>query len=129
MSQIRKTVLPVLFAAIWISISEFARNEFLLKKYWTRHYDSLGLVFPDGAMNGMFWGLWSLLLALFIWIISKKYDLIKTTFLAWLVGFVLMWIVIWNLGVLPAGILIFAVPLSLLEAFLAALIIRAMLPK
>jgi hypothetical protein len=44
--------------------------------------------------------------------------------LAWLVGFALMWVVIGNLGVLPKGILYFAVPLSLLEAFLAVIIIK-----
>ena len=35
-----------------------------------------------------------------------------------------MWIVIGNLGVLPYGLLAFAVPLSLLEAFVAALIVK-----
>jgi hypothetical protein len=35
-----------------------------------------------------------------------------------------MWVVIGNLGVLPIGILYFAVPLSLLEAFLAVIIIK-----
>jgi hypothetical protein len=40
-----------------------------------------------------------------------------------LAGFVMMWLVIGNLGVLPYGLLFIAVPLSLLEAFLAAFII------
>jgi hypothetical protein len=40
------------------------------------------------------------------------------------VGFVLMWMVIGNLGVLPAAILPVAVPLSMLEAFGAAWIIK-----
>ena len=35
-----------------------------------------------------------------------------------------MWVVIGNLGVLPYGLLLYALPLSLLEAFLAALIIK-----
>jgi len=35
-----------------------------------------------------------------------------------------MWLVIGNLGVLPWGILPVAIPLSLLEAFLAAFIIK-----
>jgi hypothetical protein len=35
-----------------------------------------------------------------------------------------MWLVVGNLGVLPFGLLLLAIPLSLLEAFLAALIIR-----
>jgi hypothetical protein len=124
MSFMKKTILPILAATVWISISEFARNELLFKSYWTNHYDGLGLVFPSGPVNGALWGLWSLLFAVAVFIMAKKFSLIQTTFLAWFVGFVLMWVVIGNLGVLPVGLLYFAVPWSWLEAFLAALITK-----
>lgn len=124
MKTLRKTILPVLLATIWISISEFVRNEFLFKSYWTNHYESLGLVFPSEPINGAFWGIWSLLFAILIFILNKKFSFAATTFVAWFAGFVLMWVVTWNMGVFPLGILWFAVPLSLLEAFLAAWIIR-----
>jgi hypothetical protein len=39
-------------------------------------------------------------------------------------AFVLMWIVTGNLGVLPFKLLLYAIPLSILETFLAALIIK-----
>lgn len=120
----KKTLLPILLATIWISISEFVRNEFILKSYWTDHYEKLGLVFPSDPVNGAVWGLWSLCLAIAIFFISKQFSLLQTVLLSWFVGFVLMWIVIWNMNVLPAGILWIAVPLSLLEVFLASLIIQ-----
>jgi hypothetical protein len=120
----KKTLLPILLATIWIGISEFVRNEILLKTYWTGHYEDLGLVFPTEPINGVVWGIWSLCLAIAIFIIAKKFTLIQTTLLSWFVGFVLMWLVIGNMGVLPYGILPFAVPLSLLEAFLASFIIK-----
>lgn len=120
----KKTVLPILLATIWISISEFVRNEFIVKSYWTGHYGNLGLVFPSEPINGAVWGIWSLCFAIAIFIIAKKFSLIQTSILSWFVGFVLMWIVVWNMGVLPSGILFFAVPLSLLEAFIASLIIK-----
>lgn len=120
--------MPVLLSTIWISISEFARNEFLLKQYWTEHYEGLGLVFPSAPVNGAVWGLWSLCFAIGIYIISRKFSLLQTTFLAWLVGFVMMWLVIGNMAVLPYGILPFAVPLSLLEAFVASFIVRKVRP-
>ncbi len=120
----KKSVLPILLATIWISISEFVRNEFLLKSYWTDHYQTLGLVFPSDPINGAVWGIWSLCFAIAIFIIAKKFSLIQTTFLSWFVGFVLMWISTGNMGVLPFGILLFAIPLSLLEAILASLIIK-----
>lgn len=126
MKFLKKTILPILLAAIWISVSEFVRNELLVKSYWTGHYEKLGLVFPSEPINGALWGFWSLLLAIAIFVISKKFSLIQTTLLSWFVGFVLMWFVIGNLGVLPDGLLYIAVPLSLLEAFLAAFIIFKM---
>ena len=120
----KKSILAIALATIWISISEFVRNEFLFKSYWTDHYESLGLVFPSEPVNGAVWGLWSLCFALAIYFIAKKFSLLETTLLSWFVGFVLMWIATGNMGVLPFGILLFAVPLSFLEAFLASLIIK-----
>jgi hypothetical protein len=124
MKTLKKTILPILLATIWISISEFVRNEFLFKSYWTDHYDKLGLAFPSEPVNGAVWGLWSLLFAILIFILNKKFSLLSTFFISWFGGFVLMWVVTWNMSVLPVNILWFAVPLSLLEAFLAAWIIR-----
>lgn len=123
MNFIKKYLIPVLAATIWISISEFVRNEFFLKSFWINHYQSLGLIFPSEPVNGAVWGLWSLCFAMAVFIISKKFTLLQTTMLSWFVGFVLMWISAGNLGVLPFGLLVYAIPLSLLEAFLASLII------
>ena len=124
MSFLKKTVLPILLATIWISLSEFARNELFLKSIWINHYQKLGLIFPSEPVNGAVWGLWSLLFAIAIFIISKKFALLQTTLLSWFMGFVLMWVVIGNLAVLPRGLLYIAVPLSLLEAFIASFIIK-----
>jgi hypothetical protein len=124
MKTIKKTILPILIATIWISISEFVRNEFLLKSFWTDHYESMGLNFPSEPINGIIWGIWSLCFAISIYIFAKKFTLMQTTFIAWFVGFVFMWLVIGNLNVLPFGILPFAIPLSILEAFLASLIVK-----
>ena len=109
-----------MLSTIWISISEFVRNQFILKTYWTSHYEKLGLIFPSEPVNGAVWGVWSLCFAIFI--ISKKFSLLHTTLICWFAGFVLMWLVIGNMGVLPAGTLYIAVPLSILEVFLAAFI-------
>ena len=125
----KKTILPVLLATIWISISEFVRNEFILKSYWTGHYQSLGMVFPSQPINGAIWGVWSLCFAIAIYIISRKFSLVQTFLLSWFIGFVLMWVVIWNMGVFPLSILPFALPLSLLEAYLASFIIHKISAK
>jgi hypothetical protein len=121
--MIKNTILPILLATVWISISEFVRNEFLLKPYWIDHYESMGLIFPSEPINGAVWGIWSLCFAISIFIIAQKFSLLQTTLLSWFVGFVFMWLVIGNMNVLPIGILPFAIPLSILETFGAAFII------
>jgi hypothetical protein len=124
MKLITKTIVPVFLTTIWISISEFARNEFLVKSFWTNHYHDLGLTFPSEPINGAIWGIWSLLFAIAIFIIAKKFTIAQTTFFSWFVAFVMMWFVIGNLGVLPYGLLMYAIPLSILESFIATLIIK-----
>jgi len=127
-SSLKQTIASVVLAAIWISFSEFLRNEILFKSHWTSHYQRLGLVFPSAPINGAIWVLWSALFAVAIFFFARKYDLIQTFLLAWFVGFVLMWLVIGNLGVLPFHLLLFAVPLSLLETFIASWIIKRVTP-
>lgn len=124
MKFLRKIILPITAAAVWISISEFLRNEFLLKSYWTSHYNGLGLTFPSEPKNGAIWGLWSLFYAILIYILSRKFDVFQTTLISWFAAFVLMWVVIANLSVLPSGLLYIAIPLSLLEAFIASWIVQ-----
>ena len=119
-----KPVIAILASTAWISLSEFFRNQVLLQSYWIEHYKSLGLAFPSKPFNGAMWGLWSLFFAFAIFTISKKFDFLSTFLLSWFIGFVLMWIVIGNLGVLPFAILPYAIPLSVLEAFVAVWITR-----
>ncbi len=123
MKAFKTLIGPILAATIWISLSEFVRNEFLLKEAWVNHYASLGLDFPDAPVNGALWGIWSLLYAVSIFAISRRFSMSQTVILSWFIGFVLMWVVIGNLGVLPLSILPYALPLSILEAYLASLII------
>lgn len=122
MGNLRKVFLPILITGIWINISETVRWIFLIKSYWINHYQTLNLVFPNKPINGIMWIIWGFIFAAIIFILSKKYSLIKTTFLSWFIVFVMSWIVLWNAGILPMGILVFVVPLSLFETYIGALI-------
>ena len=122
MTVVKRPVLAVVVATVWISASEFFRNNVLLLHVWVEHYRGLGLTFPTRPINGALWGLWSLLFAITIVIVAQRFSLLQTALLGWLVGFLMMWVVIGNLGVLPVAILWYAVPLSALEAFVAAVI-------
>ncbi|TDL99563.1 MAG: hypothetical protein C4K58_06635 [Flavobacteriaceae bacterium] len=125
----KKTVLPIFLATLWIGISEFVRNSFWLHTLWSEHYQNMGLIFPEKPINGAIWGLWSLCFAIVIFILRGKFSLIQTTLLSWFIGFVLMWLVIGNMGVLPFGILPLAIPLSLIETFGAVYLISRFLDK
>lgn len=122
-TTLKNTVLPILIATVWISVSEFFRNTYLVHEYWTELYQGIGLTFPEENHNGAIWGIWALCFSIAIFIFSKKYTLVQTALLAWFVGFVFMWIVIGNLGFLPYKILPIAIPLSILEAFVATFLI------
>jgi hypothetical protein len=52
MKSIKKAIIPIVAATVWISVSEFVRNEFLFKFYWIDHYKSLGITFPSEPVNG-----------------------------------------------------------------------------
>lgn len=119
-----RKIISILLATIWISLSEFIRNQFILQEYWVEHYKQLGLTFPEAPVNGAVWGVWSLCFAIVVYFVARQYDLLQAAALSWCIGFVLMWLVIGNLGVLPYGILPVAIPLSMLEAFVAAWIIK-----
>ena len=124
-----RSIIAVILTGIWVNASEFVRNEVLLKTYWVDHYQSLGMTFPSEPKNGMIWVVWGFLFATAIYLISRKFNLIQTALVSWFMAFVLMWVVTLNLNILPSAILIYAVPLSLLEAFIGSYICIKMSPN
>lgn len=123
-----KSFLATLITGIWVNFSEFFRNELLFKSYWTNHYQSLGLTFPSQPINGALWGVWGFVFAGIIFMLSRRLSLLNTVIIGWVMGFVLMWITLWNLSVLPIGLLVYAVPLSLLEVAVAAYLCNKLAP-
>jgi hypothetical protein len=63
----------------------------------------------------MVWGLWSVVMAVVIWAIRSRFSTLESIAVGWIAVFVLMWLSIGNLGVLPFGLLPVAVPWSLVE--------------
>lgn len=117
MKRSTRSIAAVLLCGTWVNASEFLRNEVLLKEHWTRHYAALGLRFPSAPHNAALWVAWGFLYAGALYLLSRRFPLAGAALVGWLTGFVLMWVVAWNLDVLPASLLPFAVPLSLVEAF------------
>lgn len=112
----------IALAGMWVGLCEFTRNQLLLASVWQSHYASLGLKFPSAPINGAIWMIWSFALAALLYAISRRFSLVQTVAIGWVAGFVLMWLVVWNLMVLPLAVLPWGVPWSLVEAFVASLI-------
>ncbi len=124
MSHLKKTILPILLTGIWINISITIGWILILKSYWIEKYQSLNLVFPIGITNNIVWMIWGFMLATIVFILSKKFTVLQTTFLAWFVAFIMLWVIIWNVGILPTGMLLFNIPNSLFVTFISALICK-----
>lgn len=122
--MMKKTLLPILLATVWISLNEFVRNELVLKTSWVGHYEQLGIIFPSEPINGALWGGWSLIMATVFFALSKNFSLWESFAVGWLAGYAAMWVVVGNLGVLPMDILPVAISWSLVEAFGAVYVIR-----
>jgi len=124
MTYFKKTILPIILIGLWINISITIGWMLILEGYWIEKYQSLNLVFPTGLINNITWMIWGFMLATIIFIISKKFSLWQTTFLAWFVAFIMMWVIVWNVGILPTGMLLFNIPNTLFITFIGALICK-----
>jgi len=125
----KKIVLPVFLTGLWINFFEFFRNELLLKSFWTDHYTAIGMPYPGEWYNGLIWVIWGFIFAYAMLRIYKKHSFARGICLSWLVGFVLMWLVVGNLGTLPLGILPYAIPMSIFEVWVAFVILRKFAKK
>jgi hypothetical protein len=117
-------LLAVFAAGVWMNLSEFIRNELLLKDRWVAGFKDIGLSFPSEPLNGAVWALWAFVFVAFLTQVSTKFDVISSTIISWSLGFVLLWVAVWNMGILPSGFLYWAVPWSFVEVYVAALIIN-----
>ncbi len=129
MNRTLQNTIAILLATFWIGMSEFVRNQLLFINTWKDHFNSLGLTFPSEPINGIIWMIWSLVFAVTIFFLSKKLSFVELVIMSWIYGFVMMWLVIGNLLVLPSKILVFAVPLSVVEVVVANFIIYKLTGK
>ena len=127
MTYFKKTILPIILIGLWINISVTIGWMLILEGYWIEKYQILNLVFPTGLINNITWMIWGFMLATIIFILSKKFCVIHTTFLAWFVAFVMMWTIVWNISVLPTGMLLFNIPFTLTVTYIGALISKKLL--
>ena len=117
-----KTGWQILLVAIWINFSGTVRWMLFAKQRFDALYQGRGLDFPNALANNILWVLWGVLAAVLVVSLSKRFSMLHTFSLSYLAAFAMHWIVLWNAAVLPLGLLWIAVPWSLVEVFIAALI-------
>ncbi len=125
----KRVITSILLAGVWVSVSEFIRNEIFLKNHWVDHYASMGLVFNTTSINGIWWVIWSFLMAYGMYVLLKYLPFKKTIWITWLFSFVMMWITLYNLQILPLSILVIAIPLSIIEVLFAGFILKTINKK
>ena len=126
----KRYLLAVLAAGVWMNVSEFGRNELVIKDVWVDGFAKMGLSFPAAPVNGALWGLWVFIFAAVLAVlIANKFGVLKSVLISWITGFVLLWLAMWNMGVMPDGLLYWAVPWSFVEVYVAALICHGILRK
>ena len=51
----RRYFLAVIASGVWMNLSEFIRNEFVIKHVWVNGFEEIGLSFPSAPVNGLVW--------------------------------------------------------------------------
>jgi hypothetical protein len=117
-----KTGWQILLVAIWISLSGSVRWMLFARPKFEAHYKGMGLAYPNAPIINILWVVWAVLAAVLVVFLSKKFGVLHTFVLSWLVIFAMTWIVQWSSGVFPIGLLWVVIPWSLFEVLIAALI-------
>lgn len=129
MANFKKAIWQILLVSLWINVFETLRWMLFSKPDIDMHFKAANLVLPNGPMNNILWLIWGIIIAIMIYIISKKYKVLQTTFIVWITVYILHWIALWNFSVLPINILLLAVPLTFINVFVGALICKRLLSK
>lgn len=113
----------VLAAGLWMTAVQFVQNQVLFLGLWQSLFEDHGLAFTTTPVNGLLWTVWSLLHAYIVreFLVSRSFK--PAVLGAWLVSFPMMWCALYNLQVLPLGLLLAAVPISLAATLISAKIV------
>ena len=122
MTNFKKTILQILLVSLWVNIFETLRWMLFAKPDIDMHFKAANLVLPDEPVNNLLWLIWGIIIAVMIFIVSKKFKVLQTTFIVWITVYVMHWIALWNMAVLPINILWLAVPLTFINVLVGALI-------
>lgn len=123
-----KNAIAILAAAVWLSLLEFLRDQYLVQSYRIEQNQLHGSMYREEPLMGSAAGIWSLFLAIYIFLVTRKLGNWYATIAAFSGCLLLMWVINGDLRVMPVRLILFAIPLILLESFIAVWIIRRISP-
>lgn len=122
MKNYLKTIWQIFLVSIWLNIFETLRWMLFAKPEIDMHFKAANIVLPNEPINNLLWLIWGIIIAVMVFIVSKKFKVLQTTFIVWITVYVMHWIALWNMAVLPINILWLAVPLTFINVLVGALI-------
>ena len=129
MTNFKKAIWQILIVSLWVNIYETLRWILFAKPDIDMHFKAANLVLPNEPINNFLWLIWGIIIAAIIFIISKKFKVLQTTFIVWIIVYVTHWIALWNMAVLPLNVLWLAVPLTFINVLVGSLICSRFLSK
>ncbi len=129
MTNFKRVIWQILLVSLWINIFETLRWVLFARPDIDKHFKAANLVLPNGPINNILWLIWGIIIAVMIFIISKKFKVLQTTFIVWITVYVMQWIALWNMAVLPIKVLWLAVPLTFINVLVGALICAKFIRK
>lgn len=124
MKNHKKSIWQVIIISIWINVAETIRWLVFAKPYFLSHFQRMNIEPPGGPLNLIVWFIWGILVALLIYILLKKFPLIKTTIIIWLSVYSGIWIMLFNLKVLSYCILAAMAAFCFIEIFIGTLMCK-----
>lgn len=77
-----RVVLAILAAGIWMNLSEFVRNELLVRELWINGFSAIGLSFPSDPVNGAVWGVWTFIFVTVLVLLTRTLGVIRSTLMS-----------------------------------------------
>jgi len=124
MKDHKKTIWQITILSVWINVAETIRWIVFAKPYFVSHYQKMNIEPPSGLLYLIIWFVWGVLLALLVYIISRKFSLIETTIIVWLSVFSGIWIMLFNQSLVTFPILFAIAAFCFIEIFIAVLITK-----
>lgn len=122
MKDFNKMIWQIIIISIWINVAETVRWILFAKPYFLRHFQNMNIEPPGGPLYLIIWIVWGVFLSIIIFIISKKYSLLKTSGIIWFTAYSGIWIMLFNLSVVTIPILLVIMSFCFIEIFIGTLI-------